>query len=190
MDVRERLSERRIDSDSITRRRVLALGASGVAGAGGLSVFGTADTRAAVSVEEFSVSDATFEAAQVTPILNATVGYAYSVATVSELWIGLLVGDTVVAEESLRTGTAELERTTDLSGRVLDADTYSQSDFAVERGETATVTVECGVRFEVRDGDNVVASDETRDSATVEVVSPMDETYATVGGSAEIVSGG
>jgi hypothetical protein len=49
------------------------------------------------------------------------------------------------------------------------------------------VSVEVGVRFAVLDADgNELAADSARDDATVEVVSPVGETHATIGGSATI----
>ena len=172
---------------NVTRRHAIAAVGT-VVGGGTILAAGTDSARASVSVESFSVADATFEAAEVTPVIDAAIGYAYRAASVAELWLGLVVGETVVAETSLRTGSEELENTTELSGRVTDADAYSAADFVVESGSETTVTVDAGVRFEVRDADgSVVASDEARDESDVRVVSPEGETHATIGGSAEIV---
>ena len=176
-----------IDRSDMSRRHAIAALATVVGGGTTLALVGSDGARASVSVESFEVADATFEADDVTPVIDADIGYAYRADSVTELWIGLLVGEEVVAEETLRTNSEELENTTDLSGRVLDSPAYGQSDFAVDAGETTTVTVDAGVRFEVRNGDgSVLASDEATDSATVEVVSPEGETYATIGGSGEI----
>jgi hypothetical protein len=171
----------------LSRRRAIAAVGT-VVGGGAVLAAGSGDARASVSVESFDVADATFEAAEVTPVIDAEIGYAYRAASVAELWLGLLVGETVVAEQSLRTGSEELENTAELSGRVTDADGYSAADFTVESGSETTVTVNAGVRFEVRDADGaVVASDEARDESDVRLVSPEGETHATIGGSAEIV---
>ena len=97
---------------------------------------------------------------------------------------------TIVAEETLRTGNDELENTTTLSGRVLDSPAHTGTDFEVDAGEAVSVTVDAGVRFDVRDSaGEVLASDDAADSATVEVVSPDDETHATIGGVATIEDG-
>ena len=173
-----------------SRRRALAAVGTVVGGGTTLALVGSDGARAGVSVESFEVADATFEASEVTPVIDATIGYAYRADSVAELWIGLLVGEEVVADETLRTGSDELENTTDLSGRVLDSPQYSAGDFDVDGGETTSVTVDAGVRFEVRDADgDVLASDESRDESTVEVVSPGDATHATIGGVADVVDG-
>lgn len=166
-----------------------ALAAIGTVVGGGtaLSAGGSTGARAAVSVERFAVADATFEAAEVTPVVDARIGYSYRADTVAELWFGLTVGGDVVAEQSLRTSSTELENTTDVSGRVLDSSAYEQADFAVEPGTEKTVDVTVGIRFEVRaSGGEVLASDTGQDTATVRLVSPTDGTYATIGGSATI----
>ena len=170
-----------------SRRRALAAVGTVVGGGTALALVGSDAARAEVSVESFEVDDATFEAREVTPVIDAEIGYAYRADHVAELWIALLVGEEVVAEETLRTGSDELENTTDLSGRVLDSPDHTGTDFEVDAGETTSVTVDAGVRFEVRDSDGeVLASDEATDSATVDVVSPEDGTYATIGGTATI----
>lgn len=173
-------------ADSYSRRRVLtAVGV--VAGGGAALAVAPEDARADVAVEEFAVSDATFEAESVTPIVDAEVAYAYRADAVSEIALELRVGETVVDETTLRTSSAELESSESLSGNVLDADAYSQSDFAPDAGGETTVTVAVGVRFAVLDADgDELASDRASDEATVEVISPRDKQYATIGGSATI----
>lgn len=177
------------DSRSIvTRRRALAtlgtLAGSSVVAAGALTRSQRAG--ASVSVEDFDVSDATFEAQSVTPIVDATIAYDYSVEQASEIYVALQAGGEQIASESLRTSSAELSNTTELTGNVLDSPSYGQSDFAVASGETTTVNVDVGVLFEVRYDGSVVASDTATDTASVEVVSPESGEYATVGGSASI----
>jgi hypothetical protein len=175
----------RIASEYSRRRVLTAVGV--VAGGGATLAVAPEDARADVAVEDFSVSDATFEAESVTPIVDAQIAYAYRADAVSELSIDLTVGETVVDSESLRTSRAELDETTQLSGEILAADAYSQSDFEPDAGGETTVTVEVGVRFRVLDADgNELAADSARDDATVEVVSPVGETHATIGGSATI----
>ena len=176
-----------IVTEHASRRRALAAVGTVVGGGTTLALVGSDGARAGVSVESFEVADATFEASEVTPVLDATIGYAYRADHVAELWIGLLVGEEVVAEETLRTASEELENSTDLSGRVTDSPAYAAADFAVGRGEETSVTVEAGVRFEVRDADgDVLAGDEATDEATVEVVSPESGSYATIGGLGEV----
>ena len=170
-----------------SRRRALAAMGTVVGGGTTLALVGSDGARAEVSVESFEVDDATCEAREVTPVIDAEIGYAYRADHVAELWIALLVGETIVAEETLRTGNDELENTTTLSGRVLDSPAHTGTDFEVDAGETVSVTVDAGVRFEVRDSaGDVLASDDATDSSTVEVVSPDDETHATIGGVATI----
>ena len=178
-----------IDTNSVSRRHAIAAVGT-VVGGGTLLATGSDSARAEVSVESFDVADATFEADDVTPVIDAEIGYAYRADHVAELWIALVVGETVVAEETLQTGADELENTTDLSGRVTDADRYSTGDFAVDAGEETTVSVDAGVRFEVRDANgDVLASDEQFDESEVQVVSPNGDQFATVGGTATIEDG-
>lgn len=179
------------DSSTVTRRRVLATGAS-IIGAGSVGVYGvtrTENARASVDVESFQVSDVTFEAQSVTPVLDATIAYDYSVKNASEIFIGLEAGGEQIASETLRTDSSELQNTTELSGNVLDSPAFDQSDFAVASGEETTVSVDVSVVFEVRYDSNVVASDSASDTASVEVLSPESGAYATVGGSASFRDG-
>jgi len=100
-----------------------------------------------------------------------------------------LVGETTVASEQLRTSQTEYEGNTELSGRVLDADKWSASDFEVERGEIIERDVTVGVRFTVIDGGTVVAEDSAEDISTVVVESLLGESYARVGLTGEITNG-
>jgi hypothetical protein len=155
--------------------------ATALAGGGGLAVVAT-DEAVAVSVESLSVDDAQFQAEQVDPVVDVTIGWEYAVERAEQVIIELLVGETVVAEESLRTSTAELSNESELSGRVVRSEAWSASDFAVERGETVTRDVTVGVRLAVRADESVVAEDTATDTATVEVAYPEDAASASIGG--------
>jgi len=176
-------------NSGLTRRRVLAGSATVVGGGTALALGATGTGRASVSVDDVSVSDATFEAESVDPIADVTVAFAYAYDAPTEVAIELLVGETTVASEQLRTSQAEYEGRTELSGRVLDADKWSASDFAVERGEIIEREVTVGVRFTVIDGGTVVAEDSAEDISTVVVESPLGESYARVGLTGEITNG-
>ena len=106
----------------------------------------------------------------------------------SELHIELLVDGDAVASESLRTGSEELENGTDLSGRVVDANAWSASDFKVESGESITREIDVTVEFSVVDVDRVVAADSATDTAEIVVEHPNDD-HATVGMVGQIVDG-
>lgn len=180
------------DSQRIVSRRQ-ALATLGTL-AGGSVVAGVTLTSmqragASVSVEDFQVSDATFEAQSVTPIVDATIAYDYTVEQASEIYVELQAGGEQIASETLRTSSAELSNTTELTGNILDSPAFGASDFTVASGETTTIDVDVGVLFEVRYDGNVVASDTASDTASVEVVSPESGGYATVGGSVSFRDG-
>lgn len=171
--------------NGLSRRRVLA-GVATVAGGGtAITLAASQSARAEVGVEDVSIQDASFEAEAVDPIVDVTVAYAYRYDAPTELHIELLVGDEPVASESLRTGRAELENTTTLSGRVVDAAAWELSDFRVAPNETVTRDIDVGVRFAVVDVDEVVAEDAASDTAEIEVTHP-DESVAQVGMTGEI----
>ena len=175
-------------NSGLSRRRVLLGTASVAVGATALQLVAGQNARANVSVEDVSIDDATFEAEAVDPVLDVTVAYAYAADSVSELHIELLVDGDAVASESLRTGSEELENDTDLSGRVVDADKWSASDFEVESGESITREIDVAVEFSVVDVDRVVAADSASDTAEILVEHPNDD-HATVGMVGEIVDG-
>jgi len=175
-------------NSGLTRRRAIGVVATVVGGGTGLAYAGSERGRAEVSVEEVDVSDATFEAPSVEPVVNATIAYAYRHDSPTELVFELLVDDSVVAGESLRTNSVELENDTDLSGRVVDSAAWDASDFAVENGERIEREVTVGVRFAVVENSEVMAEDTATDTATVVVEHPNDST-ATVGLSASITDG-
>jgi len=176
-------------NSGLTRRHMIVGSATVVGGGTALAVGASGRGRATVSVDDVSVSDATFEAESVDPIAEVTVAFAYAYDAPTEVAIELLVDGTTVASEQLRTSQAEYEGSTELSGRVLDADKWSASDFAVERGEIIERDVTVGVRFTVIDGGTVVAEDSAEDISTVVVESPLGESYARVGLTGEITNG-
>ena len=173
---------------SISRRQAIGAAVTVVGGGSAIAVVGAQPARAQVSVDDVSVSDATFEADAVDPVVDATIAYAYRHDSTTELAFELLVGETVIASESLRTASTELESETELSGRVADADGWTASDFEAPAGETTTRDVTVGVRFAVLDGDSVVIEDTAADTATVTVENPNDST-ASVGMAAQITDG-
>jgi hypothetical protein len=164
----------------LTRRRVVAAGGGAVAGLAGLAVASSREASADVSVDDVTVSDANFEAASADPVIEATIPYSYSVPSVTELIVELLVDGDAVASESLRTDTAELSNSTTLTGRVVDSSAWSLSDFDAVVGETVTHDVTVGVRLTVLDGETVQAEASAEQTATVEVSNPQQGT-ASVG---------
>jgi len=177
------------DRTAISRRGAILASATVVGGGTAIAVGAAQSGRAAVSVEQLSVDDATFEAASVDPIVAATVGWAFRYDAPTAVRVELQVSDDVVASETLRTGRSELENTTELTGRVVDSDAFGASDFSVARGDSTTVDVPVTVRFAVIDGEEVVAEDTASQTAAVVVEHPDDEQYATVGGVAQITDG-
>jgi len=155
--------------------------AAALAGGGGLTAVAS-EEAVAVSVESLNVGNATFQAMQVDPVVDVEIAYEYAVERAEQVVLELRVGETVVAEESLRTSTTELSNTSELSGRVVRSGAWSASDFAVERGETVTRDVTVGVRLAVRADDSVVAEDTATDTATVEVAYPESAASASIGG--------
>ena len=177
----ERICPRSRIAHNLTRRRMVAGLATALAGGGGLAVVGS-EEAVAVSVESLNVADAKFEAKQVDPVVDVEIAYEYAVERAEQVVLELRIGETVVAEESLRTSTTELSNTSELSGRIVRSDAWSASDFAVERGETVTRDVTVGVRLAVRADESVVAEDAATDIATVEVAYPESARTASIGG--------
>jgi hypothetical protein len=161
-----------VSNTNVTRRRVAATVGSVVVGLGSVAVAGSDTARADVAVGDVAVSDASFEATSADPVLEATIPYEYSVENVSRLEIELLVGDSVVASESLRTDTTELSNSTTLTGRVVDADAWTLADFDAPVGETVSRDVTAGVRFRVMNDDSVAAEASADTTATVKVSNP------------------
>jgi len=176
------------------RQALLGLGTLAVSGSG-LAVVGTqqASGAANVSVDSFTVSDATFEAESVAPVVELSLAYDYDVGVsgVSGLVFELAVGDSVVASDELTTDRTALSNTTDLSGRVTDADAWGSADFAPAVGKSVSRDVSVTVRFVVLDSTgDVIVSDTATDSATVTVTHPQDSRLvAEVGGDGVIVDG-
>jgi len=126
--------------------------AAALAGGGGLTAVAS-EEAVAVSVESLNVGNATFQAMQVDPVVDVEIAYEYAVERAEQVVLELRVGETVVAEESLRTSTTELSNTSELSGRVVRSDAWSASDFTVERGETVTRDVDLRALLAARDTD-------------------------------------
>jgi len=105
------------DESRISRRTaVVALGTVAVGSGGLLSLAGHA--HAEVTMDDFDVSDASFEAEQVTPELVADLRFGYDAGTeaVSALRFALEVGGDEIASERLDTTKAVYEGETGLTG--------------------------------------------------------------------------
>ena len=177
-----------IELSNLSRRRVIATTAGASLGLAGLAVGATGDASADVSVDDVSVSDASFDAAEVDPVIEATIPFEYSVETISDVVIELQVGDSVVADEILNTTTTDASAETTLSGRVVDSDSWSASDFAVSEGQSISREITVGVRLAALDGDELLVEATGSDTATVAVSHPQQGT-ASVGLQASIVDG-
>lgn len=187
-------TRQRIDSAAqhVTRRRAIAGGAT-LLTAGGTLVWVGDSASAAVTIDGWTVPDASFEAETVDPVVNADVKYRYDVgdASIRALALELLVGDHTVASDELVTDRTSLESTVTLSGPLTDSDAWSASDFDVAVGESVSRDVTVAVRFAVLDtNDSELVTDRAEDTSTVTITHPQDSTYsATVGGSASITDG-
>jgi hypothetical protein len=153
-----------------------------LAGGTAALALGTESAAADVTVESLDVQSATFDAQSVQPVVNADIAYEYTYDDAQELRFEVLVADTVVASETLRTDSASLAETTTLSGRVTDSDAWSESDFDAPQGGSVEREVSVTVRFAVLVNGTAAASDEATDTATITVRWPADAAYAEVGG--------
>jgi len=177
----------------VSRRQALAGVGTLAAGGVGLAATLPDGARASVTVAEFFVADAEFEAETVDPVVDATVEYDYDAANspVDALAFALVIDGTVVASDDLQTSRSTLSGETDLSGRVVDSDAWSASDFEPAVGESVSQTLSVTVTFDVVESDgSSIVSDEAGDSGAVVVSHPQDSAYvATVGGDAVIIDG-
>ena len=167
---------------NLTRRRLLAGGGTILAGGTAAVALGTDTAAADVTVDALDVQSATFDAQSVQPVLSADIAYEYTYDDAQELRFEVLVADTVVATETLRTDSASLSETTTLSGRVTDSDAWSESDFDAPQGGSIEREVSVTVRFAVLVNGQVAAEDTASDTATITVRWPADAAYAEVGG--------
>ena len=169
----------------LTRRRALAGGAA-LLTAGGSLVWVGEPASAAVSVDDYSVSDAEFTKAQLDPVLDVSVAYSYDAgnSTVGSLLFELQVGKTVVASEELVTDATTLDSTTELSGRIVDSDAWGLTDFSPEVASSVDRTVSTTLRFAVLDSNGeVIVEDSKSDTVTIAVAHPQESEYlASVGG--------
>lgn len=172
------------------RRRVVAGLATLAAGGAGLSALGH-PARASVSIDSWTVPDASFEAEAVAPVADATIAYAFDVGSdtaVRALAFELLVDGHAVASDELVTETTSLENTTTLSGALTDSGAWSTSDFDVAVGESVAHDVTVAVRFAVVGTDeSEIVTARAEDTATVTVAHPQQTEYtASVGGEVAI----
>jgi len=175
-----------VDEWSVTRRGAIGAAATVVGGGTAIALVASQEGRAAVSVESLKVDDATFESESVDPVIDATVGWAFTYDAPHHVRVELLVGGDVIAYEQLRTSSSELENETELTGRVVDSASFALSDFKVARGEIATIEVPVSVRFAVLVDGEAVAEDTASQTAEVVVEHPQGDEYASVGGMASI----
>jgi len=166
----------------LTRRSVVASGATVLAGGTAALVLGTESAAADVTVDAVDVQSATFDAKSVQPVVDAEIAYEYTYDDAQELLFEVSVADTVVASETLRTDSGSLAETTTLSGRVTDSDAWTESDFDAPQGGSIEREVTVTVRFAVLVNGTVAAEDSATDSAMIEVRWPADAAYAEVGG--------
>lgn len=174
---------------TLSRRQAIA-GGSALLAAGGTLVWVGDPVRAAVSVDELTIPDASFERDDLDPVVAVTAGYEYDVGTtaVSALRFELVVDETVVASEQLRTDEPTLSGETELSGRIADSDAWALADFAPAIGETLERDLTVTLRFAVLGSDDsAIVSDSASETVTVTVAHPQDSAYtASVGGEGEI----
>jgi hypothetical protein len=178
---------------AVSRRQALLGIGTLASGGGSLAVALSEPGAAQVSVDSFSVSDSDMTTEQADPVVDVSLGYSYDVGNnpVADLRFELLVDGDVVASDELTTDKTTFDGTTELSGRVLDASAWDQSDFAPEVASSVQRDVTVGVRFAVLDSDgSVIAEDSKQDTATVRVSHPQEvRLVATVGGQGEIANG-
>lgn len=169
----------------LNRRAALASGAALLTAGGSLVLVGE-PVSAAVDVDQLTVSDASFTAEEVSPVLDVEAGYEYDAgnSAVSALRFELAVDGTLIASDELVTDRTTLEGTTTLSGPITDSDAWAAADFspAVANRVTREITVE--LSFGVLGSDDTeLVSDSATDTAVIEVAHPQESKYvASVGG--------
>jgi hypothetical protein len=171
----------------VTRRQAIAgLGTLATAGAG-VALFPSGGARAAVTVDELSLSDRTFTAASVRPVVEVSASYDYDVGNevVSGLRFTVAVDGTQVDTAALSTNRATFSGTETLRGVVTDSEAWSADDFAPDVASSVNHDVAVRVTFAVLDDSGeAITSAEASDTATVEVRHPQESRYvAEVGGS-------
>lgn len=178
----------------VSRRQ--ALTGIGTLATGGVAVAtlraGTGPVRAQVSIDDFEMADATFTAESVDPDVTVTLGYDYDVANsvVSALRFELVVGETVVASDDLRTDRTTLSGETELRGSVTDAEAWAAQDFSPDVAASVEREMDVTVRFDVLDdASESIVGDTAADTVSVVVSHPQESQYvATVGGSGTVVT--
>lgn len=170
---------------TLTRRRAIAGGAT-LLTAGGTVLFVSDDASASVELGSLAIPDASLTGEEVTPVVDVTAKYDYDVGTsaVAEIVVELLVGDGVIASETLVTDRTVLTNESDLAGRVTDSDAWASSDFAPAVASSVEQTLTVGLRFRVLDSDgNAIVSATTSEDVVVTVSHPQESQYvASVGG--------
>lgn len=176
----------------LTRRNALA-------GVGTLVVTGGAvhalsgGARAQVSIDDWHVPDASFEAASVEPVVDADIAFAYDTGggDVRALAFELLVDDHAVASDELVTDATSLESTVTLSGPITSSAAWDAADFDVSVAESVQQDVTVAVRFAaLSPDDSEIVTDRAESTSTVAVSHPQESEYtASVGGEATIRNG-
>jgi len=167
--------------DPLTRRRVVATGATVAAGSGYL-LYSTDQARADVTLDEWTVSNASFDQ-PVDPVVDATVQWAYEVSDdVDRLRVELLIDGESLAFKDLNTSSQSAESSTDVSARVTEHTQLSAEDFGSGTETTLTVTA----RFRVYKSDETVIAEATATDTTT--VTVAEGAVVAVGGSGEVVT--
>lgn len=173
----------------MTRRRAIVGGAT-LLSAGGSLVWVVRPVSAAVSIDDFTVADKTFEAETVDPVVDVDVAYEFDAtgAGVDELAFALTCDGDEIAADSLVTSAESLAETTTLSGHVTDASAWDAADFEPEVAGEVQHTVTLGLAFDVLDAsDDRIVGDTAETEATIVVDHPQDSVYtASVGGDGTI----
>lgn len=178
-----------------TRRRILALGGTTVAGGIGLIALGSDTARAEVKAKSFSIDDIEHytEGQEVTDVQVAvTAEYAYE-STKRPTKATLTLSISQLGDSPSEIATVELSElldsdsgTKELSGSILQTYHYTQSDFNPSEGNSKSLPVTVHLTFTLYNNGKELAAAEAMDDARIEVTN--DEITATteVGGSGGI----
>jgi hypothetical protein len=176
----------------ISRRRVLG-GLGTAVATGGAAYHLSQPARAAVSIDSWTVPDASFEADAITPVVNATIAFEYDVGAsdVTAVALELLVDGHTVAADELVTDATSASSQTSLSGSVLDSEAWTAADFDPAIGETVSPEVTVAVRLAIlAPDDSEIVTDSAESTSAVVVAHPQQTEYvASVGGEATISDG-
>lgn len=169
----------------LSRRQAIAGGVTLFSAGGTLFVLG-GDARAAVSVGELSIPDASLTGEQVTPVVDVEVAYEYDVGEepIEALQFALTVDGDEIATSELVTDRTAFEGTTTLAGPVTDSSAWASSDFSPEVASSVSREVAVGLSLDVTGTEgNVIVSDSAEETVTVNIAHPQETQWtASVGG--------